>query len=199
MATANNTLIVHATEKDIDRLTRLIRNSFADVALRFGLTPQNCPKHPSNYSSKWVARDLARGVRYFILIADGTPIGCVGVEKAPPVTGDRLSEIDFGKAGRKRRIGHPSRDDHAVQNRYQEVYLERLAVLPPHRGQGYGTRLVRHAINQAREVGASAVGIGIIAADTGLKDFYTALGFEEGETKTFAHLPFAVVFLKILV
>jgi len=77
--------------------------------------------------------------------------------------------------------------------------MERLGVLPPHRGQGYGTRLVRHTISQARESGASTMGIGIIAADTGLKDFYKALGFEEGETKTFHHLPFAVAFLKLLV
>ena len=86
-----------------------------------------------------------------------------------------------------------------VQATELEVYLERLAVLPPHRGQGYGTRLVRHAIGRARELGAFSVGIGIIAADTGLKDFYAALGFEEGKTKTFPHLPFAVVFLKVLV
>jgi GNAT superfamily N-acetyltransferase len=197
MATANNTLIVQATEKDIDRLSRLIRDSFADVARRFELTPQNCPKHPSNYSSKWVARDLARGVRYFILIADDTAVGCVGVENPSPATGDRLSDNDVDKAERGRRIRHTSTSDNAVQNHYPEVYMERLAVLPHHRGKGYGTRLVRHTISQARESGASTVGIGIIAADTGLKDFYMALGFEEGETKTFFHLPFEVAFLTI--
>ena len=163
MATSNNTLIVQATEKDIDRLSRLIRDSFADVARRFELTLQSCPKHPSNYSSKWVARDLARGVRYYILIADGTAVGCVGVENPSPII----------------------------------CYMERLAVLPQHRSQGYGTRLVRHAISQARDLGVSTVGIGIIAADTGLKDFYKALGFEEGATKTFPHLPFEVTFLTI--
>ena len=76
--------------------------------------------------------------------------------------------------------------------------MERLAVLPHHRGLGYGTRLASHAISQARKIGASSVGIGIIAADTGLKNFYRALGFEEGETKTFPHLPFAVAFLKVM-
>jgi hypothetical protein len=29
-------------------LTRLIRDSYRDVAERFNLTPENCPKHPSN-------------------------------------------------------------------------------------------------------------------------------------------------------
>jgi N-acetylglutamate synthase-like GNAT family acetyltransferase len=165
MATVEHSLMVQATEADIDLLSRLIRDSFADVANRFKLTPENCPKHPSNYTREWVERDLERGVRYFILIADGTAVGCVGVDKASPAI----------------------------------CYMERLAVLPDHRGQGYGNRLVRHAISQAGELGAFTVGIGIIAADTGLKDFYKALGFKEGETKTFPHLPFAVAFLNVLV
>jgi len=78
-------------------------------------------------------------------------------------------------------------------------YVERLAVLPEHRGRGHGTRLARYAIQQARERGASTVGIGIIAADTGLKRFYESLGFMAGETKTFAHLPFEVAFMSISV
>jgi GNAT superfamily N-acetyltransferase len=153
--------IVAATKKDIDRLARLIRRSYADVARRFELTPQNCPKHPSNCSRKWIERDLQRGVRYFFLTVDDSAAGCVGVEQASPTT----------------------------------CYLERLAVLPEHRNRGYGTRLAHHALNQARELGASTMGIGIIAADNGLKNFYMDLGFEAGATKTFSHLPFEVAFM----
>jgi GNAT superfamily N-acetyltransferase len=81
----------------------------------------------------------------------------------------------------------------------RQKIMERMAVLPKHRGKGYGSRLVRHAIDQAHESGAFSVGIGIIAADTGLKGFYKALGFEEEEeTKTFPHLPFAVTFMRYL-
>ena len=199
MALSDQQLIVQATQRDIDQLTRLIRDSFADVAGRFELTPENCPKHPSNYTREWIQRDLERGVRYFILVVDGTAVGCVGVEKGSPTTCDRLPENDFGKAERGRRIRNTSTRDNAVQNRYLEVYLERLAVLPHHRGKGYRTRLARHAINQAKEMGASTVGIGIIAADTGLKDFYKALGFVVGETKTFPHLPFEVAFMNVVV
>jgi ribosomal protein S18 acetylase RimI-like enzyme len=198
MALSKPHSIVTATLKDAEQLSRLIRDSFADVADRFELTPQNCPKHPSNYTRKWVERDLARGVRYFILLADGTAVGCVGVENPSPTTDDRLLDNDVDKAERGRRIRHTSTSDNAVQNHYPEVYMERLAVLPQHRGLGYGTRLARHAISQARKLGASSVGIGIIAADAGLKNFYRALGFEEGETKTFPHLPFAVAFLKVM-
>ena len=165
MDALENSLIVRATGKDIDLLSRLIRDSFADVADRFELTPENCPKHPSNYTCEWVERDLQRGVRYFIRIADGIAVGCVGVEKASQVT----------------------------------CYLERLAVLPQHRRKGYGSHLARYAINQARDAGASTVSIGIIAADAALKDFYKALGFETGETKTFPHLPFEVAFMDLQV
>jgi GNAT superfamily N-acetyltransferase len=165
MPVSNAATIVRATEKEIDLLAGLIRTSFVDVARRFGLTSKNCPKHPSNYTSQWVERDLIRGVQYFILVADGTAAGCVGLEQATP----------------------------------QTCYLERLAVLPEHRGRGLGTHLARHALDQAKALGASQVGIGIIAADTGLKRFYESLGFEAGETKTFAHLPFEVAFMHISV
>jgi hypothetical protein len=43
MNSAETDCIVRATTNDIDRLARLIRLSFADVARRFQLTPENCP------------------------------------------------------------------------------------------------------------------------------------------------------------
>ncbi len=157
--------IAEASIKDIDTLSNLVRISFTDVAQRFGLTPENCPKHPSNCTPHWIARDMERGVRYFILNPSGNPIGCVGVEQASPGT----------------------------------CYMERLAVLPQYRGHGYGTILARYAMAQARSMGASRVEIGIIAADNGLKAFYTTLGFEEKQTATFAHLPFEVAFMSLVV
>lgn len=50
-----------ATINDAAILTGLIRNSYRDVAQRFGLTPQNCPKHPSNCTDDWIRNDFARG------------------------------------------------------------------------------------------------------------------------------------------
>ena len=35
-------------------LAHLIRSAYGDVATRFNLTPQNCPKHPSNCTPDWV-------------------------------------------------------------------------------------------------------------------------------------------------
>ena len=37
-----------ASSGDSSMLSGIIRESFCDVAERFGLTSENCPKHPSN-------------------------------------------------------------------------------------------------------------------------------------------------------
>ncbi len=70
------------TQKDIAVLTEIIRGSFRDVADRFGLTQENCPKHPSNCTVDWVQGDMDRGVTYFIFEDDGLASGCVALEPA---------------------------------------------------------------------------------------------------------------------
>lgn len=74
-------------------------------------------------------------------------------------------------------------------------YLERLCVLPQHRRKGYGRILAAHVLAQAGAGGAARVGIGIIADQVELKQWYQAIGFVEGESRHFAHLPFRVTFL----
>ena len=88
-------MIKKATQTDRDVLAKLIRESFRDIAHRFELTAENCPKHPSNCTSEWIDADIERGVQYYILYADEAPIGCVGVEKANADTCyiERLSVI----------------------------------------------------------------------------------------------------------
>lgn len=73
-----------ADAPDVSLLSGLIRDSFRDVAQRFGLTPGNCPKHPSNCTIKWIQNDLFRGVMYYILECNDIPVGCVALEKADP-------------------------------------------------------------------------------------------------------------------
>lgn len=70
------------TQKDIAVLAEIIRSSFRDVAERFGLTQENCPKHPSNCTVDWVQQDMDRGVTYFILEDEGLVSGCVALELA---------------------------------------------------------------------------------------------------------------------
>jgi GNAT superfamily N-acetyltransferase len=159
---ADKVSISEAHWADIHVLSTLIRSSFSDVAGRFGLTPQNCPKHPSNCTDEWVEKDMNRGVAYFILESSSTPVGCGALEQVD-------SEL---------------------------CYLERLAVLPEERRKGYGRALVDHIINLAKSHGRKQMSIGIIAADSELKQWYTKIGFVEGETKEYSHLPFLVTFMK---
>ena len=77
-----NPKIRAGTPKDIAVLAEIIRSSFRDVAERFGLTQENCPKHPSNCTVDWVQRDMDRGVTYFILDDEGLVSGCVALELA---------------------------------------------------------------------------------------------------------------------
>lgn len=75
------------------------------------------------------------------------------------------------------------------------VYLERLSVLPENRRKGLGRRLVEHAISTTTELGIPRIGIGIIADFFELKNWYLKMGFQEGETRAFAHLPFKVLLM----
>ena len=74
--------IRRAGSEDIVLLSEIIRNSYRTVAERFGLTPDNCPKHPSNCSDQWITADLNRGVRYFLLEVGGKAIACAAMETA---------------------------------------------------------------------------------------------------------------------
>ena len=52
--------------------------------------------------------------------------------------------------------------------------LERFAVLPDHRGQGYGTELVQYVVDDARRAGFDAF---LVHAQAHLEDWYAELGF----------------------
>jgi N-acetylglutamate synthase-like GNAT family acetyltransferase len=160
-----NPTIRKATRKDVALLTDIIRNSFQDVAKRFGLTKENCPKHASNCEMDWIEKEMNRGVTYFILEEAGSASGCVALEKA----NNELS------------------------------YLERLAVLPHQRKRSFGRMLVEHVLAEAKRSGVHSVSIGIIAQQKELKNWYQKIGFVEGETKEFAHLPFRVTFMSYAV
>ncbi len=77
-------LIRDAALSDISVIGEIIRCSFMNVAVRFGLTAENCPKHPSNCTTEWIRFALEKGVRYFVLECDEIPCGCVALERATP-------------------------------------------------------------------------------------------------------------------
>jgi GNAT superfamily N-acetyltransferase len=74
--------ITDATEADAGLLASIIRGSFADVAKRFGLTPENAPTHPSNCTPEWIHSAFAKGVRYYLLQGPRGAVGCVALEHA---------------------------------------------------------------------------------------------------------------------
>ena len=150
-----------ATIDDVSILSGLICHCYRDVAHRFGLTPENCPKHPSNCTEEWIQNDFSRAVSYYILEHNSLPAGCAALEMPDPGLG----------------------------------YLERLAVLPANRRKGFGRRLIDHVFSRAQDSGIKKISIGIIAAQTELKRWYQKIGFVEGDTKEFKHLPFLVTFM----
>ena len=74
--------IRQANPEDKTVLADIIRRAYRTVADDFNLTTDNCPKHPSNCTADWIIRGLDRGVVYFLLMQDQTPVGCAALEKA---------------------------------------------------------------------------------------------------------------------
>jgi GNAT superfamily N-acetyltransferase len=72
------------TRQDVDILVEMIRGSFQDVADRFGLNAENCPRHPSNCRADWIEKDMARGVKYYVLEYEGHVAGSVALEWVRP-------------------------------------------------------------------------------------------------------------------
>lgn len=77
-------MIREASETDANILAMLVSRSNKDVAEQFGLTEDNCSKHPSFCMLEWILSDLHRGERYFLLEQEGAPIACVAFEPAKP-------------------------------------------------------------------------------------------------------------------
>jgi len=155
-------VIREAAEADANLLASLIREAFADVAVRFGLTPENSPTHPSNCTPDWIRSAFAKGIRHFVLETPDGPAGCVALERA---------NADV-------------------------CYLERLAVLPTYRRNGFGEVLVNHVVEKARELGVRRVALGMVAAQTELREWYERLGFSETTVVRFEGTRFEVAFMR---
>ena len=81
----DNTMIVRqANEADVCVLVSLLRESFRDVAERFELTVENCPKNLAFCTDQRIKDDIERGLSYYVLEHYHEPCGCVALEKAGP-------------------------------------------------------------------------------------------------------------------
>lgn len=78
--------IIEASDADAVRVSTVIRQAFEPVAARFGLTPGNCPTHPSNCRPEWIVDHLGRGGGYLMLLEDDVLRGCVAMERADEKT-----------------------------------------------------------------------------------------------------------------
>lgn len=74
-------------------------------------------------------------------------------------------------------------------------YIERLAVRPEQRHNGYGQRLLNFALDMIRRNGGTTASLGIMNNNGLLKEWYLGQGFVETGRKSFEHLPFEVCFM----
>ena len=77
-------VIRQANKADMGILVALLRDSFRNVAERFELTEENCPKFLAFCTNQRIGEDFEKGVTYYILEKEGQPCGCVALEKAKP-------------------------------------------------------------------------------------------------------------------
>ena len=75
-------IIRKANKGDKSALVNLLRDSFRDVAEKFTLTVENCPKFAGFNAKERVESDFEKGLRYFILEENSRACGCVVLEKA---------------------------------------------------------------------------------------------------------------------
>jgi N-acetylglutamate synthase-like GNAT family acetyltransferase len=77
-------IVRDANEADVSILATLLRESFRDVAERFELTVEICPKNLAFCTDQRIKGDIERGLSYYILQPEDRPCGCVALEKASP-------------------------------------------------------------------------------------------------------------------
>ncbi len=82
--------IVKAPPQDAPAIAGIIRKSHQNIAEKFNLTPDNCPKHPSLCRPQWIQKGMDRGEVYFLYHVRGDFIGCVALKNA----GDGVAHLN---------------------------------------------------------------------------------------------------------
>lgn len=84
-----------------------------------------------------------------------------------------------------------------LEEKQNQVYsLEKVAILPEYRHQGYGARIIQQVKQLVKENGGKTIQIGIIEENNRLKNWYQQHGFIHLGTQHFENLPFTVGFMK---
>ncbi len=74
-------------------------------------------------------------------------------------------------------------------------YIEKVSVLPGFRHNRLGRQIMQFSEEQIVLLGGTKISLGIIDEHTQLKSWYISLGYSEGDTRSFPHLPFTVRYL----
>jgi len=87
--------IFAASTADANAIAEIVSLSNKDVAVKFGITKENNPKHPCFYDEAWALSDFERGEEYFLYDINGENAGCVAFEQPNPEVGylNRLSVL----------------------------------------------------------------------------------------------------------
>jgi ribosomal protein S18 acetylase RimI-like enzyme len=93
------------------------------------------------------------------------------------------------------RDGEPIGTVSAVLRDDDHGEIMRLAVLPQHRGNGYGKQLMGYAERYLLAEGAAVLEVAIVAQFNKLERYYEGLGYSKRDQRSVASLPFEVLFL----
>ena len=78
-----------------------------------------------------------------------------------------------------------------------ECELSNLAVLPQYRHQGIGAKLLKHAMDTAREQHCKVINLGIVEENTVLRQWYERNGAVHTGTEKYDFFPFTCGYMKI--
>jgi ribosomal-protein-alanine N-acetyltransferase len=66
---------------------------------------------------------------------------------------------------------------------FDEIHINNVAMRPPFRGQGIGTRLLEHVLAEGRRLGARRATLEVRASNEGARRLYERLGFQVAATR----------------
>lgn len=113
---------------------------------------------------------------------DGVPVGMVTAYDGRYYHGWRLTTLELVREHLG--VEFPGMEDEAVPGEY---YVDSLAVLPEHRGQGIGRALLEQAVRKGRELGLT-VTLAVEYDNDRAQHLYRSLGFvPDGNLFIFGH------------
>ena len=77
-----------------------------------------------------------------------------------------------------------------------ECELNNLCVLPSHRHNRIGERLLRSAFEEAKKLNCTKINIGIVEENTVLKKWYESFGFVHTKTEKYDFFPFTCGYME---